>query len=390
MTLLVISPDFASHATPLLTIAGAWRDRGEDVVVATGPSVAPMVSEAGFGYARLSLSAGSNPGISRPEDQPAGEDDHLHGFFQATRRGMTATLRYQAEARARDLLWEPVAVGRRTIDVVESVQPDIVMIDHLAFGASLGLRAASIPYVDVVLGHPRQLPVGDETYGMPGAWPSAIHPDPADIEDLRKLTRRVSADFTSAYNKALRELSATAERVIDAFAAHGALVLLNYPQVLHHPPRTELLPSRHAFLGTSVRREPPTLEVERWLERDAARPLVVVSLGTFMSARDDVLAGIVAALRSSDVRVAMATGSADPRRLGPIPPSWLVGAYLPQVALLERADVLVTHGGNNSITEALDQGVPMLILPFSTDQFDGAAALETAGMGLAADPNAAT
>ncbi|MEO6579048.1 MAG: glycosyltransferase, partial [Candidatus Limnocylindria bacterium] len=42
------------------------------------------------------------------------------------------------------------------------------------------------------------------------------------------------------------------------------------------------------------------------------------------------------------------------------------------------------------ITEALDQGVPMLILPFSTDQFDGAAALETAGMGLAADPNAAT
>jgi UDP:flavonoid glycosyltransferase YjiC (YdhE family) len=63
---------------------------------------------------------------------------------------------------------------------------------------------------------------------------------------------------------------------------------------------------------------------------------------------------------------------------------------LPQTALLARAALAVTHGGNNSVTEALTCGVPMLVLPFSTDQFAGAAALERHGAGTALDPNAAS
>ncbi len=67
----------------------------------------------------------------------------------------------------------------------------------------------------------------------------------------------------------------------------------------------------------------------------------------------------------------MAIGDQQPGVLGPIPDDWLVRASLPQVALLRHANLLVTHGGNNSVTEALTHGVPMLVLPFSTDQFDG-------------------
>ena len=73
-----------------------------------------------------------------------------------------------------------------------------------------------------------------------------------------------------------------------------------------------------------------------------------------------------------------------------MPGSWLVRAELPQVSLLGHAALAVTHGGNNSVTEALTAGVPLLLLPMSTDQFSGAAALEDAGLGAALDPNAAT
>ena len=71
-------------------------------------------------FASLALGRGSNPGVARPEQQPAGEDDNLRAFFDATRRGMVPTLRYQAEARARDLLWEPVETARRTIEIVRA------------------------------------------------------------------------------------------------------------------------------------------------------------------------------------------------------------------------------------------------------------------------------
>ena len=73
-----------------------------------------------------------------------------------------------------------------------------------------------------------------------------------------------------------------------------------------------------------------------------------------------------------------------------MPDSWLVRAVLPQVTLLGRSAVAVSHGGNNSVTEALTAGVPLLLLPLSTDQFAGAAAVEESGLGEALDPNAST
>ena len=164
---------------------------------------------------------------------------------------------------------------------------------------------------------PSTLPLSGETYGVPGAWPSALAPGAEELEDLRSIGRRVADRFTGAYNDALRTVSADAPAVEDAFAAHGSLVLLNYPRALHDPRRTADLPRAHAFLGATPGRERLSAEVDAWLERDADRPLVLVSLGTFLSARDDVLTAIAHGLRQLDVRVALATGSTDPSRLGP-------------------------------------------------------------------------
>ncbi len=213
---------------------------------------------------------------------------------------------------------------------------------------------------------------------MRSSWPRSERP-----------RRGVSAAFTHAFNDTLRHIAPEAPAVDDAFAAHGDLVLYNYPAELHGPMRTAKLP-RHAFLGSAVRRETADPDASEWLSRPDPRPLVVVSLGTFLSARSDVLARVAAALRRIDVRVAMAIGSNDRSALGELPSDWLVRRSLPQVSLLEQASVLVTHGGNNSVTEALTLGVPMLVLPFSTDQFDGAAAIERSVAGIALDPNHAS
>lgn len=391
MTVLVVSPDYASHLLPLLAIAAARRAPGERVVVATGPATAALVASSGFEHVPLRLGRGSNPGVIRAEEQPAGEDDALRGFFAATRRGMVATLAFQARARLDDLLWEPVPTARAVLRAVGEVAPDGVIVDHLAFSATLALRAAGVPFEDVVLGHPTALPVGDEVYGYPATWPRAFTPDPAELAALHRLCVTVRDRFTAAANAALGALAPGAPPLADGFAAHGPQVLFNYPASLHDPRRTELLPP-HVFLGASIRTEQVPDDVSRWLDGAGPRgrePLVYASFGSFLSARDDVLARVAAALRPLPVRVALATGSTDPRVLGDLPGHWLVRPFLPQVAILRRSALAVTHGGNNSVTEALALGVRLLVLPFSTDQFAGAAALESAGRAVVLDPNRA-
>lgn len=389
MRLLVITPDYLSHALPMMTVGQAWLRRGHRVIVATGPAMAPLVREAGMEYTELIMSRGSNAGVLSTKSARDEEARSLEAFFQATRKGMVATLRYQADQRATDLLWRPEQVARRVVNIVADSSPSAVIVDHLAFSATIGLRALRLPYGDVVLGHPTALPVGDELYGVPSAWPPAIGPDAVDMASLRSTARGVTEAFTKGYNETLLRLDPSATLVDDAFAAHGELVLYDYPAELHGPIRSARLP-RHAFLGSAVRNETADADTLAWLARADRRPIVVVSLGTFLSARMDVLSRIAAALRGVDVRVAMSIGSSDPSGLGDIPTDWLVRPSLPQVTLLERASVMVTHGGNNSITEALTFGVPMVVLPFSTDQFDGAAAVERHLAGIALDPNHAS
>ncbi|WNB86944.1 nucleotide disphospho-sugar-binding domain-containing protein [Cellulomonas sp. ATA003] len=361
--------------------------RGERVVVASGPATAGIVADFGFERQHLELGRGSNPGVIRAEHQPGAEADSLRGFFDATRRGMVPTLTYQASQRLTDLMWQPVAKARATLDVVDAVRPDTVLVDHLAFSARLALWAADVRHADVVLGHPSALPVGGEVYGYPPVWPRAFRPDPGALEELELLCRRVAAGFTAEWNRAADGLDPGLPTVDDAFALHGPLVLYNYPAELAAPERTHALPPHH-HLGGALRTEAHDPQVEAWLT--GGEPFVYVSFGSFLSVRADVLARVVEALRATGVRAAIATGSTSPDRLGDLPAGWLVRDYLPQVRLLRDAAVAVTHGGNNSVTESVATGTPMLVLPFSTDQFAGAAAVEDAGMGQALDPNAAT
>ena len=311
----------------------------------------------------------------------------IQRFIAATRAGPLATIRCQALDRERDLLWNPECVAGEVGELVAEVEPDDVLVDHVSFGSTLAMYATGRPFLTLVPGHPSQLPVGRERYGIPAQWPTCLTPDPAELDDLGRLVDRVTAAFTERWNAALAAVAPARPPVADAFRVHGRRVLYNSVPGLHGAARAALLPEDHRFVGPLVRAEDLPAGLHRWLDAGDGRPRVYVALGTFLSLRTDVLARIAEALRHVGARAAIAVGATSPEELGPIPEDWIVAPTLPQVAMLRDADLAIHHGGNNSVQESLAAGVRQLVLPMSTDQFANAADLERTGAAAVAAPN---
>ena len=379
MTLLIISPDYLSHYNPLSVLGTATAAAGDRVVVATGEGLRDRVLEDGFGWEPLALGPASNQGITTV-------DPAIQRFLEATKNGPLATIAHQATERERDLLWQPERVTVDIDTLLESVNPSQVIVDHVSFGSTLALYASGRAFGTLVPGHPTQLPVGDERYGIPPEWPTALRPSDEALAAVEAIADRVTTAFTERWNSALAAIGSDRPPVDDALRVHGDYVLYNSVASLQAPNRQERLPPNHEFVGPLVQ-DTATNELGSCLERWSSRPLVYVALGTFLSARSDVLARVANGLRRLDVRGAIAMGSTPLERLGRLPDDWLIAPTLPQPALLARADVAIHHGGNNSVQESLAAGARQIVMPFSTDQFANAADLEQRANATVLAPN---
>ncbi len=113
------------------------------------------------------------------------------------------------------------------------------------------------------------------------------------------------------------------------------------------------------------------------------RPLVYISLGTVIKGGKKFFNSCIDAFRDENIDVIISAGKKfDAGKLKNIPSNIHIYNFVDQLHVLKMADVFITHGGMNSISEALVHKVPMVVIPFYADQPRNAQTIKDIGAGI--------
>jgi MGT family glycosyltransferase len=112
-------------------------------------------------------------------------------------------------------------------------------------------------------------------------------------------------------------------------------------------------------------------------------PILYISLGTVFNNQPEFFKMCFEAFGGQPWQVVLSRGKhVDPAAFGPVPDNFLVAPYVPQLEILPRTQVFVTHGGMNSIMESLYYGVPMVAIPQMIEQATNAQRMAEMGLGV--------
>ncbi|MGB3510899.1 MAG: nucleotide disphospho-sugar-binding domain-containing protein [Microcoleaceae cyanobacterium] len=156
-------------------------------------------------------------------------------------------------------------------------------------------------------------------------------------------------------------------------------------QISHQPAELEFprenLPQWFHFTGPyhySGSREPVSFP---W-DKLTGKPLIYASMGTVQNRLIDVFYKIAAACDGLDAQLVISLGgSATPESLPNLPGNPLVVEYAPQLEILRKVTLTITHAGMNTTLECLHNAVPMVAIPIANDQPGIAARIAWSGVG---------
>lgn len=105
-------------------------------------------------------------------------------------------------------------------------------------------------------------------------------------------------------------------------------------------------------------------------DRVTGEPLIYASMGTILNGRADVFRTIAAGVaKHRGTQLVLSIGDQlDPKEIGPTPSNAIIVNQAPQLEVLKRASVCITHAGLNTVLESLAQGVPQVAIPITFEQ----------------------
>ena len=272
--------------------------------------------------------------------------------------------------------WEALLDGARYVDerlveIFEELKPDAIVEDNVcAFPA---IPASGRPWVRIVSCNPLELKDAE----LPPPFAGLPIDDRSAWSGYRDEYRRVTDEMQAGFSEFCIERGAPPLPEGEMIHTSPWLNLYVYPREVDYP-RARALGSTWHNLESSVRatdaewKPPPELA-----DRDGA--LIYVSLGSLGSGDVPLMQSLVEALEQTPHRYVVSKG---PQHAEYELADNMVGEeFLPQVSVLPHVDLVITHGGNNTTTECLHFGKPMVLLPIFWDQHDNAQRIDETGFG---------
>ena len=141
-------------------------------------------------------------------------------------------------------------------------------------------------------------------------------------------------------------------------------------------PCSETFSDKYAFVGPSIR---PA--VDRIVKK--GQKMVYISMGTVNNDMVPLYRQFLSAFEDTNYQVIMSVGSlTSVSELGTLPDNISVFPSVDQIAVLQKADVFISHCGMNSVSESLYFGVPLLMLPQTSEQAGVAERVSQLGAGI--------
>jgi MGT family glycosyltransferase len=335
---------YHGHVNPTLPLVQEIIRRGDDVTYYSTPTFAEKIKSTGANFRAYGNST---------------------AFEQARKISHTVFVGSQVAEETYALLPE-------VLSAVETERPDYLVFDMSAPWGNIAARRFDIPAVASFPHFPFYLRTAINDRRVLRSAIKNIRPGYGYWRRLERQTRKIVKEFKLRKFQDINVLSSSAEMNI-VFTSR------------YFQPYEEQFDESYLYIGPVINTDRP--DEPMVISRQEDQKLIYIAVGTVYEANLQFFRDCFSAFANEPYVVILSVGRAvDPSALEPIPDNFTVAQYVPQLSILEEADLFITHGGMNSISESITHGVPMVVVPNTLEQSINAARIEQLQAGLYLDP----
>ncbi len=257
--------------------------------------------------------------------------------------------------------------------VLAKIKPDLICIDNVILFPAI--KQYGKPWVRIISCSENEI----EDEAIPPHLSGCGESDYECHKAFRTRFNEVIKPIHDDFNNFLSQTGEEPYPLGQFFEPSPYLNLLLYPEQVKFKRGKPLDSAHFQYLEGCVRRE-ASYEIPAFGKNNTG-PLIYVSFGSLGAGDTALLKRIISTLSESRFRVLVNVGDYKDSYTE-IPPNVVIESWYPQPSVIEQADVVIHHGGNNSFTECLYFGTPAIIMPYVWDGHDNATRVQETGHGF--------